>query len=135
MPFRDSFEDFKFSYVSRDPDIVEADKDIFYIDPHTNLFWFAPSGPSGRCDGQSVPRFAWPIAGHPLEGTGIRPAFLHDYGYKTGDRPKREVDAMYLHALREEGNDSAYIKYISVKLGGFVAWWRHRRREKRTANL
>lgn len=136
MPFNMPFREFKFSYYQRNPDIVESCVDIYYTDKETNLTWFSPSGPEGRCDGQSVPWLLWPAVGHPLQGTAIRAAFLHDYAYKMGNRPKKQADLMFYHALLEEKDDDPLAKYLGVKLLGFWAWWGRRRQDgKRTTNL
>lgn len=140
MPFNMTFDKFKYSYVQRDPDIVEADTAIYFVDSKTNKTWVCPAGAEGRCDGQSVPFLFWPLVGHPLQGTAIRAAFLHDYAYKTAHRSKGEADEMFYHALLEEDDDHPLAKYLSVKFFGRVAWWKRRRQQRkneasRPANL
>lgn len=130
MPFDKPFQEFEFHFVQRDPDVVEAHVPIYYKDNKTGLLWFVPEGERGRCDGQSIPKFLWSAVGHPLEGEGIRAAFLHDFAYKRGTRTKKEADVMFYHALLEEKDDHPYAKYLAVKFGGFVAWRRHRKAKK-----
>lgn len=133
MPFNAPFQEFEYSYVQRNPDIIRADMDLYYKDPKTNLVWFVPQG--FACDGQSIPRPLWPIFGHPLQGTAIRAAFLHDRGYYLGLRSKKETDLAFYHALQEEGDAKPYTKYLGVKLFGFWNWLRHRKNEKRSSNI
>lgn len=133
MPFNAPFQEFDFSYVSRDPDVVKSHVDLYYKDNKTGLTWFVPEG--FVCDGQSIPPPLWSALGHPLQGTAIRAAFVHDRYYKLGIRPKNVVDAAFYHALLEEKDDHPYLKYLGVKLFAFFAWRKHRKNEDRSTDL
>lgn len=135
MSFNAPFNEFDFHFVQRDPDIVEADFDIYYKDNKSDITWFCPAGDKGRSDGQSVPRLLWFWVGPPLEGTAIRAAFLHDYNYRIGKYSKAEIDLMFYHALLEDEDDHAYLKYLGVKWFGFRAWNRYRKNESKPTNL
>lgn len=125
MPFNAPFQEFEYSYVQSNPDLVKSRVDIYYKDQQTGLTWFAPEDTIS--DGQSIPSPLWPIFGYPLQGSAIRAAFLHDVGYKTGVRAKADIDLMFYHALIEDKDPHPYAKYLGVKLFGFKAWWHWRR--------
>lgn len=124
MPFPDRYDSFCYSYVQKNPDLIKSHVDLYYKD-HQGKVWFCPEG--FVCDGESIPRSLWTIVGHPMEATAIRAAFLHDYNYFTGKRPKKEVDKMFYDALVDDENPHPYVRYLGVKLFGFKAWNKYRR--------
>jgi len=58
------------------------------------------------------------------------PGILHDHLYATGAVPKRKADRIFRWALivGREGSVMAWIGWLGVAIGGWPAWWRHRRR-------
>jgi len=87
-------------------------------------------------DGGSIPPFAWPIVGHPLDEFAAA-AFLHDWLYQhpasgvEKDRSRRRCDQIFLEALivLEIGWLRRTTMYSLVRLGGWKAWNKYRNRE------
>lgn len=85
------------------------------------------------CDLASVPRPFWWYA--PPYGNYTSPALVHDYLYaKTGEvlmfgLTRCEADMIFLRHMRACGvrPTQAYLKYIAVRLFGWVVWNRNRR--------
>jgi len=81
-------------------------------------------------DGDSVPRL--PLVYMIAKGrAGLRAPCLHDYLYAHARRgtSRREADIMYWDAMRAWGVGWlwAVVHFLGVRLGGWVAWRRHRR--------
>lgn len=56
---------------------------------------------------------------------------IHDYGYRSkcfGSR--KRTDKVYKTVLEYYGSDESRIRYLGVRLGGWLAWRKHRKREK-----
>jgi hypothetical protein len=58
---------------------------------------------------------------------------LHDYLYSKQDRPRSAADWIFLHAMK--GDNVTWWKrqamYQGVRLGGWVAWNDHKKRNQR----
>ena len=89
-------------------------------------------------DGASIPMQAWGIVGHPLTGQNIRPALMHDWECKQGQKLKdkqdkypftwQEVHERFRQALISEGvpkwkanimHDTVYARW---KIDKTVRW-------------
>jgi hypothetical protein len=87
--------------------------------------------PAGEeTDFASIPRVFWRV----LPPTGVygKAAVIHDHLYKTGARPKHEADLIFLEAMDVLGTPSPvrHTMYWAVKMFGFAAWNKHRKRDK-----
>jgi hypothetical protein len=99
--------------------------------------WVAPQGQV--TDGASIPRIVWPLLGHPFDKDVVRGALLHDQYYAkwagSGDDDARrlEVDRMLHAALLADGMArwKVALVYRGVRLGGWVAWRGHAKRNRR----
>ena len=86
------------------------------------------------------------LVGWPLKSDWREAAALHDAAYSRGDRPKFACDVMFLDALRmriwksfnagQIGSVRAQLRVmralvmcVAVVVGGWFAWWGHRRRD------
>ena len=128
MPFVGKRSDFAYSPADSGNGIVTRTP-IVFLDSK-GRWWIAPKG--FPCDGGSVPRPFWPVAGHPLQNDAIRAFVLHDRYYTRPDgRLKSQIDRMFFEALRAEGDGymSAQAKWTAVRWFGRFAWNAHRRRE------
>jgi hypothetical protein len=70
----------------------------------------------------SIPRaFHWLI---PVNGKHRAPAILHDYLFVVQDRPRADVDALFLEAMAGAGVrwTQRTAMYAAVRLGGWVPW-------------
>lgn len=78
------------------------------------------------CDGSSIPRFAWPLIGHPLEGEFGLCGFLHDLLYREKEFNRRACDLVYKEALIELGSPEwkAQTCYLTLRALGWWAWER-----------
>lgn len=66
-------------------------------------------------DFSSIPRVAlWKFS---PAGRDAVPAVFHDYGLTSTDRPKREIDTLYLALMHAEGipDLEAVVKYLAVR--------------------
>lgn len=103
---------------------------LFYI--RTNWIWVkVPVG--FECDGGSIPRAAWWLIGHPLDGTFVRSCVTHDWLCslaRAGDEVEVEpgewqpatralADSVFLETLRSEQLPEwkARLMYSAVRLG------------------
>ena len=100
-------------------------------------------------DGASIPRFIWPLIGHPLSSTVIRAAAIHDWLYSThrwdymGESlhellsthrrwdlgktiTRAEADREFRDALKLDGTGliRRWIMWAAVRVFGFMAWRR-----------
>lgn len=82
-------------------------------------------------DGGSVPRILWAVL-DPW-GPASKPYVLHDFLYHTGLRSRLVSDAIFMEAMEVVGVGfiRRKILYRGVRLGGWWAWWEHRRRQDR----
>ncbi len=74
-------------------------------------------------DGASIPKFAWPIIGHPF-GRYAQAAVLHDYLYRTHLKTKENSDNIFLEAMEvlEVPKHIRVTMYWCVRLFGKKAW-------------
>lgn len=77
------------------------------------------------CDGASIPRILWPLAGGPFEGKHRAAAIVHDYLYSLGRAgtplmTRAEADRCFYEAQRCCGVSafSARSKYLAVRAFG-----------------
>ena len=87
-----------------------------------------------ECDGGSIPRAAWWLIGHPLDGEFVRSCVIHDWLCKLAREQKEDVevspgvwerptrghaDSVFLEALRCEGLPEwkARAMYSAVRVG------------------
>lgn len=75
-------------------------------------------------DGASIPRFAWSIVGHPMQGPSMRPAVVHDWlcVNATSYMQRKLADTILLALLAERHNSLAkrWAMYIAVRL--YAVW-------------
>lgn len=94
---------------------------------------------SGRCrhvpvnfvtDFASVPRFFWRIV--PPWGRYLRASVVHDYLYYTGEVMRKEADLTLWNIMNIDGVDWWRMQaiYWSVRAFGWIAWNKHRKKEK-----
>lgn len=85
-----------------------------------------------RTDGQSVPRFAWPIIGHPFYGRSVPAAIGHDFAMQSHHRAPGQSDRQAVRAANEafrraliRGGVSACkarVEWAAVSLAGMHVW-------------
>lgn len=82
-------------------------------------------------DFASVPRPFWWV--FPPWGRYGNAAVIHDWGYRTQTRPRREVDRIFLEGMTVLGvkRVARYLIYWSVRWWGWAAWWADARRRRR----
>jgi hypothetical protein len=56
-----------------------------------------------QTDGATIPAILWPLVGHPLSGSILRAATLHDYELTTRHAPSRVIHRRFYDALRSSG--------------------------------
>lgn len=73
-------------------------------------------------DGASIPRFLWPIVGHPL-GEYAQSAVLHDFILKDEIYPRKKCDRVFLESLKVLGVNpiKRRIMYWGVRLGSMCS--------------
>lgn len=130
MPFKQSLDELSFRYIQTNPDRIVLDTELVWIHPDTGDVYKCPVWT--KADGQSVPPWAWPFVGHPLEGQSIRAAIFHDYHYQTGLVDRATADRIFLIMCLEDGvpAQEAYLKYMALRAFGWWAWRNHRKNDK-----
>ena len=79
-------------------------------------------------DGASVPRWFWPLVGHPLNGKVIVASLVHDWLCERAATYSERVlaDAVFYYLLASQG--VAYwrraLMYAAVRAYGRLTWWR-----------
>ena len=93
-------------------------------------------------DGQSVPRWLWPVAGSPFDPLSMPASLIHDELYRLGRYFDESGTGQPISRLRADGIFydlciiygvpiwAAYKKYLGLRVGGWVAWRRHRRKRE-----
>lgn len=75
-------------------------------------------------DGASIPRWLWPIAGHPLESPHDAASLIHDRLYTAHILSRRQSDWVYAQILAQAG--LAYwriaLEWIVLRFFGQKAW-------------
>lgn len=76
-------------------------------------------------DGASIPKWCWPIVGHPF-AEFRQAAVLHDYLYRNHIRTKKQADKIFLEAMEVLGVDEwkRNVMYWAVCIGGTKSWKR-----------
>lgn len=84
-------------------------------------------------DGASIPRFAWLTTGTPFDPRHIRAAVAHDHMYRVNGVTRLEADKIFRAILLEDGVApyQAWKMFLALRVGGWVAWRRYRRGERR----
>lgn len=54
-----------------------------------------------ECDGASVPPLFWAVVGHPLAGSALVPAIVHDYLCRVRTMPSKAVHQLFYCCLRD----------------------------------
>lgn len=82
----------------------------------------------------SIPRILWPLL--PKTGSYVEAAIVHDWLYWDGAMegqpiPRRVADRVFYRLMRQAGTSPlvAGLVWVGVRLGGWLAWSRHRRRD------
>lgn len=71
-------------------------------------------------DGVTVPPIAWPLVGHPLSGSLLRAALLHDWEIAARQAPSAVVHRRFHAALRASGvgRVRAWLLFTAVRCFG-----------------
>lgn len=74
-------------------------------------------------DFASIPRFAWPIIGHPAGKHG-KAAVIHDYLYSTKQFSRKRSDRIFCEAMKvlKVSNFKRQTMYYAVRWFGRAAW-------------
>ncbi len=94
--------------------------EIRYTDPN-GAVWVAPAG--SVVDGASIPRSLWSFMGGPFEGKYRTASILHDVSYDQQDRPPKDCDRMFYHAMRCSGVSAVEAKTMYYSLLRFGRHW------------
>lgn len=94
--------------------------DFQYTDPN-GVAWVAPAG--SVVDGASIPRPLWTLMGGPFEGKYRNASVLHDVAYTMQNRPPKECDRMFYHAMRCSGVGAIEAKTLYYSLLRFGWHW------------
>jgi len=83
--------------------------------------------PGFRTDLASIPRLLQSVV--PVNGKHRPAAILHDYLFVVQDRPRDQVDALFLRAMAASGvrTTQRMAMYLAVRLGGWLPWQRNAR--------
>lgn len=75
-----------------------------------------------KTDFASVPRIFWTII--PPDGNYTQCAVLHDYGYFTQKRSRKEVDKIFLESMKVLGVPTwkRHTMYRAVRSFGWIPW-------------
>ena len=76
-------------------------------------------------DFATIPRIFWIVL--PRWGRYGNASVIHDWLYWKQTRPRKEADDIFLEGMGvlEVGAVTRYLIYISVRLFGFIAWYRN----------
>lgn len=94
-----------------------------------NRIGYSVTVPAGfATDLASVPRILWRVI---PPWTANRCAVLHDFLYYTGSLTRAECDIEFYRAMEAEEISGwrALAMWLGVRIGGWVAWRNHRRRD------
>ena len=89
------------------------------------------SVPAGfETDGASIPRWLWPVCGHPLQAPRVIAAVVHDYLYGGGDPEATRADADDLYRDMQLAlgipRRRAYLEWVVLRLFGWLHWNRRK---------
>lgn len=78
--------------------------------------------PGFRTDLASIPRLLQAIV--PVNDKHREAAILHDYLFVVQDRPREQVDALFLLAMAASGvrTTQRVAMYLAVRIGGWLPW-------------
>lgn len=95
---------------------------------HYGLVIEMPKG--ARTDFASIPRILWNIL--PPWGRYGKACVIHDWLYQSGELTRKRSDEILLEAMKvlAVGNAARYAIYWGVRIGGWVAWNKHRKEDK-----
>lgn len=80
-------------------------------------------------DGCSLPRFFWRVIGHPFSMQYLKEAILHDWLYRHQPCNRLLADGIFRSVLvGRVGPIRRWAIYWGLRLGGWVAWNRNRKR-------
>lgn len=114
------------------PKTWEVPRDmIFYSGTKpSDEIYIVPKGT--KTDGASIPRLLWRVVGHPL-GEYCQAAVLHDYLYQTGIVSREKADDLLYEGMEVLGWVPKWkmkVIYWGVRLGGWIPWENHRKRNE-----
>lgn len=101
-----------------------------YYDPDGKK-WLVPKG--APTDGASIPKWLWPILGHPFDPEFVNAAIVHDHycriadksdNRKSRDSLRKEADIMFYYACICDGCsiDKAFSMFKGVRIGASMPW-------------
>lgn len=85
--------------------------------------------PAGfKTDGASIPRWLWPVCGHPLQAPRVVAAVVHDFLYGGGDPEATRADADDLYRDMQLAlgipRRRAYVEWLVLRVCGWTHWRR-----------
>lgn len=115
MPFA-SDQQFSITQIP-DTELWELDREIVYFGIHDIVI---PE--TYIADGSTIPRWAWVIVGHPLQGDNGLAGFLHDYITEIEMFDRKTCDLIFLEALKDLGTPfwKRQLMYRAVRLNSIV---------------
>ena len=87
-------------------------------------------------DGASIPKFFWRLITHPFSSKIVRPAMLHDFGYRFGNRTKDKEDSMFKEMMEFENRLPIWKQkaiYQAVDKFGQSSWDKNRANDENLA--
>ena len=80
-------------------------------------------------DGESSPRAAWTLFGHPFDPESLPQAVPHDALYQSGVLPRRTADRIWLAIAEANGMGpiERRVKYACLRAWGWAVWSKARR--------
>jgi hypothetical protein len=99
------------------------DKDlVYYGSKHVLGEILIPKG--FICDGSSIPKVAWWLTGHPLQGSNGPAGFMHDLLYQQQRFSRKVCDLLYKEAQEDFGDPKWKIEvgYRILRIFGGFAW-------------
>lgn len=80
-------------------------------------------------DGESSPRLAYTLFGHPLDPEALPQAVPHDALYQSGRLTRQTADEIWLDVARQNGMGPVErrVKYAALRSFGWIVWNRARR--------
>lgn len=104
--------------------------DFSYFDPNGKEWHVGKGEPT---DGATIPKWLWPVLGHPFDPEFINAAIIHDHFCRLADNSKtkarrdqlrKEADIMFYHACICDGCsiDKAFSLFKGVRIGASMPW-------------
>lgn len=90
--------------------------------------------PAGfETDGASIPRWLWPVCGHPLQAPRVVAAIVHDFLYGGGDpeATREDADDLYRDMQIALGIPrwKAYVEWAALVMFGKSHWYQTAKRK------